>query len=694
MREPAGRLRDLHNVLRLMSGSRVQKRCKQTNDRQDTNCSVYRQIGTEMAWDTGLNGPALDIAKTDAKRLRVMAGPGTGKSYALKHRIMRLVEQGQKPLRIWAVTFTRNAADSLVNDLKGIEKPGDAPIHVSTLHAYCFGLLMNHVAHTGRTPRIVTATSSKAPSFEHDMLVRDLINENPEFNDGMACSKRIEALEAIWVKNKSSVYDDPVNELLEKRLNAWLDFHKAILLNELVPEALRLLRSGRASSTLTAFDHVIVDEYQDLNEAEQEIIDIVSENGSLAIVGDINQSIYSFRHAHWEGMDKFQEKHPDTCDVPLTLCWRNPTRVVKMANELIAHNRQPNAPPSLQPNPENPDGKIHAIRWNTITEEIEGIAKYVKHLTDNHICDPKDILIMVPRTKLGSDIQSVMNEQNIPVRFQPDALATYMAQRALALFTLLGDNEDRVALRWWLGQGDPENDSYQKLREYCESHNKSPWSVLEGMMHDGIELPSALSLLAQFGNLVEEIDRLSKLSLHDLVDDLLPDDNEDCAVLRDSAKLALVGSKNVRQVYQTITENIHQPKDPDCSSVRVMTMHKAKGLTSKVAIVAGCCDGLIPYQKNWIAEDLRIVEMREPRRLFYVAITRCKETLVLSYSGTADKAECDNLTMSPGAWDENKQRYIISPSPFIDELGSAAPPTIEGAEWQSAQYKQADTDSI
>ena len=641
-----------------------------------------------MVWNENLHGPALEIAKTDAKRLRVMAGPGTGKSFALKHRIMRLVEQGQKPSRIWAVTFTRNAADSLTNDLKNIAKTSDNPIHVSTLHSYCFGLLRNHEAQTGRTPRIVTATSPKAPSFEYDMLVRDLINENPEFNDGMTCSNRIKALEASWVKSKSDVYDDPVNRLFKKRLNAWLDFHKAILLNELVPEALRLLRSDQAPSTLTAFDHVIVDEYQDLNEAEQEIIDLISENGSLAIVGDVNQSIYSFRHAHWKGMEKFQEKHPNTHDVKLVLCRRNPTRVVKMANDLIAHNRQPNAPPSLQPNPENPDGKIHTVRWDTVDEEAAGIAKYVKYLTDNHICDPKDILIMVPRTILGHNIQFIMNEQNIPVNFEQEALAKGMAQRAFALLTLLGNGEDRVMLRWWLGHNSPEYHSgpYQKLREYCEANGRSPRSVLEDMVRGRINLPDASPLLESFEDLVEETTRLSELSLRDMVDDLLPNGNEDCAVLRDSAERALVGSTNIRQMYQNIAGDIHQPKTSDHDSVRVMTMHKAKGLTSKVVIVTGCCDELIPLRKRGLTEDECIADMHEQRRLFYVAITRCTEILTLSYFATIDEGERSALKMPYGGRDQNK-RFNVVPSPFMGELGSVAPPTVEGTEWQAAQYK-------
>ena len=267
--------------------------------RKQTNATRYkyaacRRRRVKMALDEDLPVHIRDIAKTDARRLRVMAGPGTGKSWALKERVKRLVGEGQDPSRIWAVTFTRNAARELADDLADPEIPGGERIRVSTLHSYCFGLLSSHEAHTGRIPRLVMATLSYKPlKFEYATLISDLVNENPGFGDMAGCSKRINKFVAGWAEMESDMLDDPVNQSLEKRLDSWLGFHKAMLMSELVPESLRLLRGGSAPDALAAFDHVIVDEYQDLNKAEQEIINLVSAGGSLAIVGDANQSIYS-----------------------------------------------------------------------------------------------------------------------------------------------------------------------------------------------------------------------------------------------------------------------------------------------------------------------------------------------------------------------------------------------------------------
>ena len=643
-----------------------------------------------MALDEDLPVCIRDIAKTNVKRLRVMAGPGTGKSWAVKERVKRLVGEGQDPSRIWAVTFTRNAAMELADDLADSEIAGGQNIRVSTLHSYCHRLLRNPGIGTDRASRLIMVIlSSKPLNFEYGMLISDLINENPEFGDKKRCSGRIEEFEAGWAEMESDMLDDPVNQSLEKRLDAWLDFHKAMLMNELVPRALRLLRSGNAPEALVAFDHVIVDEYQDLNKAEQEIINLVSEKGSLTIVGDGNQSIYGFRHAHPKGIEDFRHRHSDTHDVSLTECQRSPIRVVEMANNLIALNYSSDTPPGLRPKPDNPAGEVHVVRWNDMDEEAEGIAKYVKHLTNNCDYKPEDILIMVPRKILGSKIHDAVNNQGVPVyNFDQGVLAENAAQRAFALLTLLSDDKDRVMLRWWLGHDSPEHFSgpYQKLREYCEANDRHPRSVLEDMANGRVDLPDALPLLAPFGNLVRETDYLSTLSPRDVVDTLLPAGNEDCAVLRGIADRALAGSADMRQVYERVLEDIIQPEDPICDSARLMTMHKTKGLTSKVAIVAGCCNGLIPFRDKKLAYNARIAKMRESRRLFYVAVTRCKETLVLSYFDGISESERSSLYQIISL-DQGKPRQRVMPSPFIGELGSA-PPAIDGAAWQAAKYAE------
>ena len=623
-----------------------------------------------------------------------MAGPGTGKSYALKRRVTRLLEEGQDPARIWAVTFTRNAAASLSEDLANLDILGCECLRVSTLHSYCFALLRSQGIYTGSTLRTVMTLSPYGPfRFEGDMLIRDLISEQPEFGNEWECSDRVRWFEAGWAKMYWDIPGwppDETNRMFEQHLGAWLDFHKATLISKLVPETLRLLQNGQTSGALEAFDHVIVDEYQDLNRAEQEIVNLVSENGSLAIVGDADQSIYGFRYAHPEGIDNFRERHPETRDVPLTKCRRNPARVVEIANSLIAKNYLADAPPRLQSMPDKQNGEVHIVNWGTVDGEVRGIAQYVKHLTDSRGYKPGDILVIIPRKKLGPKIRDAISEQRVPVHSSDqEALADDAAQRALTMLALLNDGEDRVALRWWLGHGDTDGrvGPYRKLREHCEANGKSPRAVLEEMERGETNLPDALPLLGPFREALEETERLSTMSPRGVVDYLLPKDDSGCSVLRGIAERALADGADASNLYECIVDGVIQSKAPDDDHVRIMTAHKSKGLTSKVVIVASCCDGLVPYRDRRLAEDEQVAKMVENRRLFYVAITRCKEVLVLSSFATMTMSEYDDLRITYDRYDRDNKLHYTKPSPFIEDLGSAAPSTIGGEAWQAAGYK-------
>jgi superfamily I DNA/RNA helicase len=132
-----------------------------------------------MAWDEGLEGPAFAIAQTEDSPLRVMAGPGTGKSYAMKRRVARLLEEGNDPRRILAVTFTRTAAAELVKELRALDVEGCENIRAGTLHSFCFWLLSKEevFGFLNRTARpLTTFLDRKILQFEGAPLLQDQNN--------------------------------------------------------------------------------------------------------------------------------------------------------------------------------------------------------------------------------------------------------------------------------------------------------------------------------------------------------------------------------------------------------------------------------------------------------------------------------------------------------------------------------------
>ncbi len=650
-----------------------------------------------MSWNTGLTGPALNIASVDHNRLRVVAGPGTGKSFAIMRRVARLLEAGQDPQRILAVTFTRNAASSLVSDLNDIGVEGCREVSARTLHSYCFSLLNREEVFTylSRVPRpIITFLTSGSLQYEGSMLLSDLIHEDHAFGGKRDCTKRIRAFEAAWARLQSQQPgwpEDDVDRLFERRLLEWLIFHRAMLIGELVPEALRFLRGNPMSTALASFDHVIVDEYQDLNRAEQEVIDLLAGSRASAVVGDPDQSIYSFRYANPEGISDFSVRHATTHDEHLTQCRRCPTRVVGLAENLIEHNHDLGIPPRLVPREGNPEGEIHIVQWPNADGEIQGVSSYVNYLLSEGGYSPEEILILTPRRRLAYRIRDSIADQGHPIHssYQEEALEDLDAQRALAALTLLNNPEDRVALRWWLGHRSQGglSASYSRLRQHCESTGDSPRSALQEIADGTLVVPGTQHLLAPYRELEDILRSLSDSDLTDIVDALLPAESEECATLRDLAVGNLEDCEDVGQLYDRVRTQITQPEIPEGDFVRIMSLQKSKGLTSKVVIVTGCVEGMLPVANSDATREEQQEILREQRRLFYVAITRCTEILVVSSFANIDYGLARNLGVELGQRRTRRGARTIA-SRFIDELGSDAPWTRNGSQWQNGRFSE------
>lgn len=639
-----------------------------------------------MAWNSNLTGSALRIAASNENPLRVMAGPGTGKSFAMQRRVARLLEQDLVPPgRILAVTFTRNAAASLVIDLNGMGVAGSDGIWCGTLHGYCFGLLgrQNVFTYLGRIPRpLITFNSRKVAQFECAPLLEDLSSAGP-FGAGRECTKRIREFEAAWARlqhDDPGWPADPVDRDFQAAIESWLKFHEAMLIGELVPEALRFLRNNPATEELMAFDHVIVDEYQDLNKAEQVLLDVIGSNANLSIVGDVDQSIYSFRYAHPEGIGEFSVRHPATHDEPLQECRRCPKLVVKLADRLIRYNHVGAGNRRLSERAENIDGEVRIVQWDSLLEEARGLARYVGHLINNHRIAPGEIIVLSPRRRMGYSIRTELQRLNVPAHsfYHEEALEPDEAQAAFTLLNLLVNPTDRVSLRYWLGLGSPSwrSGEYARLRAHCENSGQSPLEVLQAIVDGNLTLGRTRGIQARYRELLTQLATLAPLDCPNIINSVFPADENWAASFRQLSLSILDGTTTPGELLNELRDQITQPEMPESGEfVRIMSLHKSKGLTCKVAIIPGCIEGLIP---NLDADDTPAQaanNLQEQRRLFYVAITRCTEILVLSSVLRIPRDEAHRL----GALVAGRQaigRTVASQ--FLDQLGPDAPQAILG----------------
>ncbi|HXG58056.1 MAG TPA: ATP-dependent helicase [Thermoanaerobaculia bacterium] len=631
--------------------------------------------GAGFRWDDGLVGSARRIAQLDHTPMRVLAGPGTGKTFALMRRVARLLQDGATPNRMLVCTFTRTAARDLEGELARLGVDGVNDVRAGTLHAFCFGLLgqAEVLEATGRVPRPLL-------SFEERFLLEDL-NGNG-FGGIRDRVRRLQAFNAAWARLQSDTPgwpQDPIDQVFHRELVGWLRFHEAILIGELVPEALRYLRENPASPHRGVFEHVLVDEYQDLNRAEQVLLDLLAEAGHIIVIGDEDQSIYSFKFAHPAGIATFDESHPGTHDEGLDECRRCPRLVVEMANTLITNNPG-RTPRLLTPLPGNPEGEVLVLQWRTIEEEAQGIAEIIRRRIQNGDVDAGRVLVLAPRRQLGYAVRDALNALGVFAHsfFHEEALDEDDAQQAFTLLTLLANPEDRVALRCWCGFGSTSlrTGAWARLRAHCETSGEAPRATLERLASGDLIIPQTGPLVERFRELQRRLGELAPVRGQALVDALFPGDRDWTSFIRSLASTIEGDEFGAQELRETLRIGITQPELPtDVDYVRVMSLHKSKGLTADLVAVVGCIEGLVPTLTDGTPSE-QAASLEEQRRLFYVAITRTRRVLILSSVTQLRRNLAYRMGAQVRGWGPLNAATIASR--FLAELGPSRPAAVLG----------------
>lgn len=638
-------------------------------------------------WNEGLEGPALDIAGSDANRLLVDAGPGAGKTFALMRRVCRLLEdEGVAPEKIFVGTFTRTSATDLKAELTKLETDGVEAVYAGTLHAFCFGLLSRDdvFEQTQRIPRPLL-------KFEERFLLEDLRGDG--FGGIKAKRERLEAFNTQWARLQTDDpgwLGDPVDRIFQNQLSAWLRFHNAIHIGELIWLAYDYLRNNPESEFRGAFEHVLVDEYQDLNRAEQVLIDLLAEAGKLTVIGDEDQSIYSFRYAHPDGMRDFSDRHDEIDIRSLEQCRRCPHAIIDMANELIARN-QNRKDRQLEHFPGNEGGDVAILQWPSIEDEAEGLARIIECNIQEGTVSAGDVLVLSPRRQFGYAVRDSLTRRGIAAHsfFAEEELEGHpsksdrnQAQKAFVLLGLCANPHEPTALRCWCGFDGSTlyRGGWEKIREHCEETGLSLHEALEQLVAGNLEFAHTAPIIAKYQALREALGNLNALQGQALVDAIFPEAQAWAEPLRALLDGQIDDESDAAAVYNTLRSAITQPELPtDVDYVRVMSLHKSKGLTAKFVIVCGCIEGLIPTFKKDATQNEQAVNIEEQRRLFYVAITRAKQHLILSQASQLPFDVAQKMRART-RYGNNQLARTIS-SQFLGELGGARPNAQRGADY-------------
>ncbi|MBI5262555.1 MAG: ATP-dependent helicase [Bradyrhizobium sp.] len=638
-----------------------------------------------MAWDEGLDkdGVAYKIAATEADRVRVIAGPGTGKSYAMKRRVARLLEEQVEPENVLAVTFTRVAAEDLHRELQKLEVPGCEKLEGQTLHGLAMRILAReHVLNSlGRTPRPLN-------NFEQKAMYCDIA---PVTGGKKECKALVEAYEAAWARSQGDEPGFPATnkeKAFQKILLDWHIFHKSMLIGEVIPYLVRYLKDNPAADEHTEFDHVLADEYQDLNKAEQTAIAYLAENAHICIVGDDDQSIYSFKSAHPDGIREWKDVHAECADFEMADCQRCPTTVVAMANSLISHNKNRD-PRELKPIEAKGEGEVQIVQLTNPAIEAKWIGKKVKELLDAGV-QPSEIIVLVQRKRAARVILKALKAVEVPAKsyYEESQLETDEAQKRFAMFKLLLDKEDRVALRYLLGidSNDFRAPAYARVREHCENSGDTPFQAMEKLAAGTLELPHVKSLIEQFNAIGQALTDLDLLTddMGQLIDMLFPADVESITELRELALSAASEVTDAHDLFSAMMKEITQPDiPPEVKEVRVMSLHKSKGLSSPFVFIAQCVQGVLPQiSEKGTPKVIADAALEEARRLFFVGVTRVKAgnchpgSLYITYPKEMLAGMAKQLGIP--FTKSNYGQAQLSPSIFLQELGPSAPKPVAG----------------
>lgn len=610
---------------------------------------------------------AQDAAAHDpAPQIRLLAGPGTGKSFSIGERIKWLIDRGVSPDTIWAISFTNASTEDL---REGIEKYCAAvskieQLRISTLHSLALTLL---------------AKGGKLTIFPASPRVLDEWEQRHVFDEELAAdrgcgirrSRELRAhFEAKWSTGAPPLpfISAPTQPIGAGEEAGFLSFYNnttqtycCLLPGEAVRKCVDYVRAGTLDPLqLTGMTHLIVDEYQDLNPADVQFIDLIAKSGvKIFVCGDDDQSIYSFRYAYPTGIQDFQKRHAGAASHTLTSCFRCGENVLLAATSLIARfpspNRLPKTLQSVYAQSAPPvAGQVIGAQLATDQDEAAFVAASIKCLITAGV-SPEDILVLISsrQVQLGT-LTGALTAENISADIHKDVnLADPPAIRfAYAMLRLMADPEDYLALRTVLGlKSGIGLGTCIKMARICVAHGlnfadqftpKRSAHLFSGREIQALNAAAATMAVTQSWSGGEtlrtrraEIDALIKANLPasavpewNRLADAIPADitlGELLGIL--AARTQRHSRAIVKEVYERLALPLPTGLNP-AGRIRVMTLHACKGLSAKIVFIPGLEDQLLPgqYRSRFPAQ------VDEAARLLYVGLTRARALTVVTFS--------------------------------------------------------------
>ncbi len=603
---------------------------------------------------SALNEAQEKAASHQSGALLILAGAGAGKTRVIVERIARLIKAGVAPEKILAVTFTNKAAREMKDRIDALLRADpllrttNYGLHtpfIGTFHALCLHIIKSFHGAAGLPKRFTiydradslraAREAIKAAGFDPKQL------EPRRVLSVMSKHKGNDVAREEFASSLASSYIDEAIADVWERYDAILKKEKALDFDDILCVALKLLRDHETvrSHFQSAWSHVHIDEYQDTNRVQYELVRLlVASSGNIAVVGDVDQNIYSWRGASIEHIMNFEHDFPDATLVMLTQNYRSTKTIIAAANEAIAKNIHRREKELVTDNPEGEQIKIGGFADEG--DEARYVASEAARLIRAGT-SPNSIAVLYRANFQSRVLEEAFLHRDIPyqvlgTRFferkeVKDALsylrAAFNSDSAPDIARVINvpvRGIGKVTLAKVVAGGRAQLPAAQRakvdqfyilltrIRQAAETQSASQavkvaitesgmWHMYE---HGDSEDQERLENLKE---LVTVATKYDTMPLGDGVDKLL----EEAALQSDQDELS------VREQAKR-------------NGVKLMTVHAAKGLEFPTVFITGLEEGLFPHARD--GDDA--IDAEEERRLFYVALTRAEKSVYMTYALT------------------------------------------------------------
>jgi DNA helicase-2/ATP-dependent DNA helicase PcrA len=604
-----------------------------------------------------LNDAQREAVSADAGPVLVLAGAGSGKTRVLAHRVAWLARvEGVSPRSILAVTFTNKAAAEMRGRIEGLLEMPVSHLWIGTFHGLAHRLLRMHWREA-RLPQSFSIIDSE----DQRRVVRRVIR-NMELDESRWVPREVQwYINARKDEGLRPKHIDPQDDHQTVQLRKIYEgYEEACARSGLVDFAELLLRAHELwleQDELLAhyrnrFAHLLVDEFQDTNTVQYAWLRVLAgKTGHPFAVGDDDQSIYGWRGARIENIQKFSTDFPGTRVVRLEQNYRSTANILNAANALIANNTTRMGKRLWTDGPDGDPVRIYAA-FNE-RDEADFVINRIRSLVDGG--SPRSEIAVLYRSNAQSRVfEEMLINAAIPYRVYGGLRFFERAEirDALAYLRLIANRKDdasfeRIVNLPTRGIGTRTLDI---MRSYAKDNDCSLWKAAAALV-SGQLTSRASNAVTGFLSLIETMDRETKeLALHEKVDHIVHASGLIEHHGREKGERGEARVENLRELVSAARGFDPEPDseiDPlseflshaaleagegqgdawqDC--VQLMTMHSAKGLEFPVVFMCGMEDGLFPHQRSM--NDLGGLE--EERRLCYVGATRAKQMLYLSYA--------------------------------------------------------------